>query len=37
MGRPNTSGDTPKASQAMDNQILSQILSQAITIRINQQ
>jgi hypothetical protein len=37
MGRPNTSGDTPKASLAMDNQMLSQILSQAITARISQQ
>lgn len=35
MGRPNTSGDTPKSSTAMDYQVLSQILSQAITTRIN--
>lgn len=35
MGRPNTSGDTPKSSTAMDNQVLAQILSQAITTRIN--
>jgi hypothetical protein len=35
MGRPNTSGDTPEASTAMNNQVLSQILSQAITTRIN--
>jgi hypothetical protein len=36
MGRPNTSGDTPKASDAMNSQLLSQILGQAITTRINQ-
>ncbi|MGJ5199248.1 hypothetical protein [Bradyrhizobium sp. HKCCYLRH1030] len=37
MGRPNTSGDIPKSSEAMNQQVLAQILSQAITTRINQQ